>query len=107
MAFNYDELMAQATGLFGLRPSEFWDLTPREYSNMAEGFRRRNEIEWQRIAQLASWVMSAQMGKKAPTVDKLLGKDTKRKERTNKVVSIEEKRKTLDELEQILGKAVN
>jgi hypothetical protein len=99
--------MAQATGLFGLKPAEFWDLTPREFANMGEGYRMHNDIEWQRTAQLASWIMSAQLGKKAPTADKLLGKDNQRKERTNKVVSIEEKRKTLDELEQSLGKAVN
>jgi hypothetical protein len=98
--------MAQATGLFGLKPWQFWDLTPREFANMGEGYRMRNDIEWQRTAQLASWIMSAQLGKKAPTADKLLGKD-KRKERTNKVVSIEEKRKTLAELEESLGKAVN
>jgi hypothetical protein len=94
--------MAQATGLFGLKPWQFWDLTPREFANMGEGYRMRNDIEWQRTAQLASWIMSAQLGKKAPTADKLLGKD-KRKERTNKVVSIEEKRKTLAELEKALG----
>jgi Phage tail assembly chaperone protein, TAC len=99
--------MAQATGLFGLRPAEFWELTPREFANMGEGYRMHSDLEWQRTAQLASWIMSAQLGKKAPTADKLLGKDKQRKERTNKVVSIEEKRNTLAELEQSLGKAVN
>lgn len=98
--------MAQATGLFGLKPYEFWDLTPREFANMGEGYRLKSEAEWQRTAQLASWIMSAQLGKKAPTADKLLGKD-KRKERTNKVVSIEEKRSTFAELEESLGEAVN
>lgn len=73
---------------------------------MGEGFRMRGDIEWRRTAQLASWIMSAQLGKKTPTADKLLGKDN-RKERTNKVVSIEEKRKTLAELEESLGRAVN
>lgn len=73
---------------------------------MGEGYRIRSDIEWQRMAQLASWIMSAQLGKKAPTADKLLGKD-ERKERTNKVVSIEEKRKTLAGLEESLGEAVN
>lgn len=98
--------MAQATGLFGLKPHEFWDLTPREFANMGEGYRMKSDVEWQRTAQLASWIMSSQLGKKAPTADKLLGKDN-RKERTNKVVSIEEKRSTLAELEDALGEAVN
>lgn len=98
--------MTQATGLFGLKPAEFWELTPREFANMGEGYRLRSDDEWQRVAQLASWIMSAQLGKKAPTADKLLGKD-KRKERTQRVVSIEEKRNTLAELEESLGEAVN
>jgi hypothetical protein len=99
--------MAQATGFLGLTPWQFWDLTPREFGNMSAGHRRRDDVEWQRYAQLASWIMSAQMGKKAPTADKLLGKDKQRKERRNNVVSIEEKRKTLDDLERSLGEAVN
>jgi hypothetical protein len=96
--------MAQATGLFKLTPGQFWDLTPREFENMGEGFKMRQDLEWQKTAQLASWIMSAQLGKKAPTADKLLGKD---KQSTKKVVSIEEKRKTLAELEESFGKAVN
>ena len=73
---------------------------------MMTGFNMRQELEWQRTAQLASWVMSPHSGKKTPTADKLLGKG-KGKQRKRKVVSIEEKRATLDELEQTLGKAVN
>lgn len=71
---------------------------------MIAGFRMREDLEWQRTAQLAAWIRQAH-GDKKVTADKLLGKD-KRKERTSgKVVSIEEKRRTLDELEQSLGKA--
>lgn len=99
--------MAQATGLLRLKPFEFWDLTPREFDNMIAGDELREERTWKRTAQLASWIMSAQLGKKAPTPDKLLGKDKQRKERRNNVVSIEEKRKTLGDLERSLGKAVN
>ena len=73
---------------------------------MGEGYRMKSDADWQRTAQLASWIMSAQLGKKAPTADKLLGKE-KRKEPTTKVVSIEEKRSTLAELEEALGEAVN
>lgn len=72
---------------------------------MGKGFQMNEDLVWQKNAQLASWIMSAQLGKKAPTADKLLGKE-KRKERTTTVVSIEEKRKTLSELEDTLGEAV-
>jgi hypothetical protein len=100
--------MAQATGLLGLRPWEFWQITPREFANMLDGYRQQEEQKWQRTAQLASWIMSAQLGNKAPSADKLLGKNTNnRTDRQSKVVSIEEKRKVLRDLEQALGEAVN
>lgn len=98
--------MAQATGLFGLTPDQFWELTEREFVNMAEGFRMREDIEWRRAATTARWIMSVHAGKKTPTVDKLLGKDN-RKEWRKDAVTIEEKRATLSELEAALGEAVD
>jgi hypothetical protein len=97
--------MAQAFGYLNLKPDEFWHLTPREFRNMMDGFSKRQDIEWQRTAQLASWVISPHAGKKTPTADKLLGRDNG-KQRQRKVVSIEEKRSTLAELENSLGGAV-
>ncbi len=99
--------MTQATGLLELAPEQFWYLTPREHANMIAGYQLRQDAEWQRSAQLASWIMSAQLGNKTPTADKLLGKDKHGKQRQSNVVSIEHKRKTLAELEDSLGKAVN
>jgi hypothetical protein len=98
--------MTQAYGYLNLRPDEFWVLTPREFRNMLDGFKLREDVEWQRTAQLAVWVMSPHSGKKTPTVDKLLGKDKKGKQRQQKVVSIEEKRSTLMDLENSLGGTV-
>ena len=98
--------MSDAFGYLGLLPDEFWSLTPREFRNMMDGYKKRQDGEWQRTAQLASWIMAAQLGKKAPTADKLLGKDNG-KQRPQKVVSLEEKRRTLAELEESLVRAVN
>jgi hypothetical protein len=97
--------MAESFGYLNLKPSEFWDTTPREYQNMMNGFKLREDVEWRKIAQQATWVMSPHLGKKTPTPDKLLGKESKVANR--KVVSIEEKRSVLGELEEKLGKAVS
>jgi hypothetical protein len=98
--------MAESFGYLNLKPSEFWDTTPREFQNMMNGFKLREDSEWQKIAQQASWIMSPHSGKKTPTPDKLLGKENNGK-KVGKVVSIEEKRSVLDELEESLGKAVS
>lgn len=94
--------MSQAFGLFGIRPEEFWDLTPREYDNLLHGYRMRSDSEWQRTAQLAAWLLQGQ-GNKNVTADKLLGKGQQVRE-TGKV-NPDDKRRTLDELEDTLGKA--
>ncbi|MBW3113484.1 phage tail assembly chaperone [Bacillus sp. MCCB 382] len=98
--------MTQAFGYLDLHPEQFWDTTPREFRNMMDGFKLRQDIEWQRTAQLASWVISAHV-KKPPSADKLLGKDKDGKQRSRKVVSIEEKRATLADLESTLGRTVS
>lgn len=98
--------MTQATGFLGIMPWDFWDLTPREYNNMVVGFQQNEELQWQRAAQIAAWIRQGN-GDKKITADKLLGKDKQRKERQDNVVSIDEKRQTLAELEESLGKAVN
>jgi hypothetical protein len=67
--------MSDAFAYLQIHPTDFWHLTPREYRNMMNGYKKRQDVEWQRTAQLASWIMSAHIGKKAPTADSLLGKD--------------------------------
>jgi hypothetical protein len=99
--------MAQAFGYLDLKPEQFWDTTPRDFRNMMDGFKLRQDIEWQRTAQLASWVMSPHSGKKTPSADKLLGRDKNGKQRSQKVVSIDEKRATLADLESTLGRTVS
>lgn len=99
--------MAESFGYLNLKPSEFWDTTPREYQNMMNGFKLREDAEWRKLAQQATWIMSPHTGKKTPSADKLLGKDKDGKQRSRKVVSIEEKRATLADLESTLGRTVS
>lgn len=57
----------------GLRPAEFWELTPGELALMVEGFRDRHRDEWFRVAWLASNVRHAVWAKKGFTPYELLG----------------------------------
>lgn len=57
----------------GLRPWEFWRLTPAELEEQVEGYRVREEREWYRTAWLACYVLAPHTKKKL-TPEKLLGK---------------------------------
>lgn len=52
----------------------FWNLTPSALHQRMAISHHRDEQEWQRTATLASWLMSAWVGKKAPSPGRLLGR---------------------------------
>jgi hypothetical protein len=81
-----------------LKPDEFWRLTLTEFNDLVKGYEWRDEQEWQRIAQLAAWTINPHI-KRAITADKLLNK----KKDPGKVVSLDEKRRELKELEAELS----
>ena len=87
-------------GALNLKPDEFWDLTFAEFNLMVEGYKWREEREWERTAQLAAWLLSPHTKKKI-TADKLLGKDKRKHKR--KRVSPKEKAKIMEGLEKDLG----
>lgn len=87
-----------AFGQLNLKPAEFWTLTLSEFNDLVRGYDWRQELEWQRVAQLAAWVMSPHL-KRPIGADKLF----KRKKSTPKAVSLEEKRRELEELEAELS----
>jgi uncharacterized phage protein (TIGR02216 family) len=66
---------AEAFGLGELRltPDPFWRLTPREFELMQDGFFRREDRAWERIATLGLWVL-APYSKKKLTPAQLLGR---------------------------------
>lgn len=82
-----------------MKPDEFWRLTLAEFNDLVKGYEWRDEQEWQRIAQLAAWTMSPHL-KKPISADKLLNK---KKDTKNNVVSLEDKRRELEELEAELA----
>lgn len=92
--------MEKIASMIGLNLTEMYSLTLKEFNNYIEGYNRKEEKEWKKIAQLASWVISPHV-KKPVSAEKLL-KPKKNKE-TN-VISLDEKRKYFEEskLPQIL-----
>lgn len=77
-------------------PEQFWKLTLTEFNDLYEGYKWREEREWEKYAQLAVW--TSQTLKKGTTAKKLLGFD-KQKKKTNK----EETKAMLLELTAKLG----
>jgi hypothetical protein len=57
----------------GLKPREFWALTPKQFYLMVQGIREKDERETHKYAQLAAWIMQPHAKKKI-TPDMLLNK---------------------------------
>jgi hypothetical protein len=76
-----------------LTPSQFYDLTPREFSLMYEGFKLRER----RKAHYVQWLISVHAGKDTPELSTILGFGDS-KEGTPKKVSREIQERTLAEL---------
>jgi hypothetical protein len=62
-----------AYGFLGLKPREFWKLSPKEYFLMIEGHKEKEEFELQKRAQHAAWVVQPHVKNKV-TPDMLLQK---------------------------------
>lgn len=68
-----------AIGFCRLTPDEFWAMTPQEFWWRYEAEIEREKREFQRMAQLACWVMNPWL-KTQYTVDKLLPSSNRRVE---------------------------
>jgi hypothetical protein len=60
-------------GELQLRPDDFWHLSYREFRVMREGFQRREDRAWERIATLGIWLL-APYTKKQMTPALMLGR---------------------------------
>jgi hypothetical protein len=60
-------------GELDLLPETFWHLTPHEFRLKRDGFFRREDRAWEKIATLGQWVLAPHT-KKQFTVAKLLGR---------------------------------
>lgn len=56
----------------GLKPDEFWRLTPREYEDVVDGYRARQQDEYRRAAWMVHYIVAAWV-KDPPDIDELLG----------------------------------
>jgi len=56
-----------------LLPHQFWQLTPHEFALLCEGFKRREDRAWEKIATLGTWVIAPHT-KKTFTPAQLLGR---------------------------------
>lgn len=70
-----------AYGPLGLKPSEFWSLTLKEFTEMVDGYKLKDDLEWRKVAQLAAWVTAPHM-KRPVTAEKLLKKQAEKKKTT-------------------------
>lgn len=85
-----------AYGLLGLKPHEFWSLTLKEFHWMMEGYRLKEDQEWRKIAQLASWTMSPHL-KRPIRADQLYRPQQQRKK------SATEARTDFEALQKAMG----
>ena len=94
----WEEMKRYAYGPLKLMPDQFWELTYGEFLELVDGYRYRDEIEWRKLAQLASWTIAPHL-KKPISANKLLGKDQKKKKTT-----AEETAQVMNDLEAEFGK---
>jgi hypothetical protein len=90
-----------AYGLLELKPSEFFELTPREFTLMYDGWKQREE----RKARYVQWLLSPHMGKKTPKLHEITGFENSVDSDGNtvrKFVPREEQDATLAELREML-----
>ena len=63
----------------GIRPWEFWEMTPAELTAMLEGARTTEERRWYRTAWQVAYLLTP-YSKKKLTPEKLLGRPPKRRD---------------------------
>lgn len=61
----------------GLRPWEFWRMTPLEFAETVRGYAKREEHEMERTAWQVMHMYALLRRKKPPSVDRLLGRKRK------------------------------
>lgn len=81
----------------GLKPAEFWELTPAELNAMVEGYKWRQEQRQQELTVLAWSVAALMRQKKLPRLERLLKKGEGQKK------TAEEARREWEELQKEFG----
>jgi Phage tail assembly chaperone protein, TAC len=96
--------MIKTAFTLGIKPDEFWSMIPREFFLLVEAYNEEVEREFEVYQHLLAWhaanIMNASGNlKRSVTVDKLLGKNKKKKVS----LSREEQKKKLEDLKRKFG----
>jgi hypothetical protein len=96
--------MIKTAFTLGIKPDEFWSMIPREFFLLVESYNAEMEREFEVYQHLLAWhaanIMNASGNlKRSVTVDKLLGKNKKKKVS----LSREEQKKQLEDLKRKFG----
>lgn len=96
--------MIKTAFTLGIKPDEFWSMIPREFFFLVESYNAEVEREFEVYQHLLAWhaanIMNASGNlKRSVTVDKLLGKNKKKKVS----LSREEQKKQLEDLKRKFG----
>jgi hypothetical protein len=96
--------MIKTAFTLGIKPDEFWSMIPREFYLLVESYNAEVEREFEVYQHLLAWhaanIMNASGNlKRSVTVDKLLGKNKKKKVS----LSREEQKKQLEDLKRKFG----
>jgi hypothetical protein len=96
--------MIKTAFTLGIKPDEFWSMIPREFFLLVESYNAEVEREFEVYQHLLAWhaanIMNASGNlKRSVTVDKLLGKNKKKKVS----LSREEQKKQLEDLKRKFG----
>ena len=73
---TWDDLESFAFGQIRLKPDEFYDLTPREWSNLVHGFNelenRKEQSEWERIRWQTTILLNPHTKKRIKSKDLII-----------------------------------
>jgi hypothetical protein len=79
---NFENEFKIAVGEMGMRPEEFWKLTPYEFQTMIEGHTNKQKNKYNDLKGLAWYIAVLSRAKEIPELEKLLGESTPKKEQT-------------------------
>jgi hypothetical protein len=99
---DWDALKRVAYGPLNLMPADFWSLTFKELQELVEGYKLRNESEWEKYAQLASWITAPHL-KRPISAKKLLGTGNEKRSKKDRRTTPEESKSVVQGLMQDMG----
>jgi hypothetical protein len=72
--WDWEEMQKIAYGQMGLKPDEFWNMSPREFVLMLRGYKEKQEREFDLWALSAYYSTNSMFWKKPITLNAIMGK---------------------------------